>query len=511
MTKAKIVLAAIVWLIVLAAGISVWKLLIQPRQQQAAAQKEDAQREASLARTQGTSKYATEIAIGLDAFSGYALFRSDTFQSLLADKGIKIRLRDDAADYAARAKALESGDLQLALFPADALIKASAKLDALPATIVAVIDETRGADAMLGYRQKYPNLDALNAPETRFVLVGDSPSETLARVVMHDFDLRRLAPQPFVTVASPEEVLARYRAATPQSTEVFLTWEPYVSQLLANDQLHVVVDSSRFTGYIVDCLVVSRDYLLKHQSEVETLLECYFRCLYEYRQEGDMVKLVLADAKKTDQALTTEQATRLVAGIQWKNTQENLAHFGLRSGELKHVEDIIGRIMTVLVETHAIAGDPTQGQWNRLFFDAPLASLQTRNFHPGLKSETLREQASLGALDEAGWKRLVPVGTLSVPELVFARGSATLTDASRLTLDELAAKLQSWPQYYLEIQGDTVTQGDAAANRALADRRAATAFEYLLSLGMNPARLRTVTGAATGQTRVVFRVGQLPY
>ncbi len=511
MTKAKIVLAALVWLVILAIGVSFWKLVLEPKQQQSTKQQKQAQEKESLDKTQGTSKYTQDVAVGLDSFSGYAIFRSEAFQAQLAERGTRIRLIDDNANYAARAEALEKGELQMALFPADALIKISAKQNSLPSTIIAIIDETRGADAMVAYRSKYPNIDSLNQPDTQFVLLADSPSETLARVVMHDFDLKRLGKNPFLNVDSPEQILERYRKATPASKEVFIAWEPYVSQLLTNDQLHVLVDSSRFTGYIVDCLVVSRDYLLKNQATVEAFLECYFRALFSHHDKASLIQLVFDDAKKTKLALTKEQALRLVEGIQWKNTQENFAHFGLRAGTVVHVEDMLSRITNVLVSTAAIDQDPTNGQFNRLFFDRPLASLQTRNFHPGLQSEQVREQAGLVALSEEQWKSLVPVGTLSVPELVFARGSATLTEQSRSVLNELAEKLKSWPQYYLHVRGSASNKGDPDANRALATKRATTVVEYLLSLGMQSERIRSIEGGPSGETRVSFEVVQLPY
>ena len=52
-------------------------------------------------------------------------------------------LVDDGADYSQRIEALQSGEIQLAAFTIDALITASAELGELPATIVALIDETR--------------------------------------------------------------------------------------------------------------------------------------------------------------------------------------------------------------------------------------------------------------------------------------------------------------------------------------------------------------------------------
>ena len=511
MTKAKIVLAALVWLVILAIGVSTWKLVIEPRRQQTAQQQRDAQEKESLEKTQGTSKYTRELVVGLDSFSGYAVFRSEAFQNLLAERGIRVRLVDDNANYGDRAKGLESGQLQMALFPADALIKMASKQDALPSTIIAIIDETRGADAMVAYKKNFPNIDSLNQNSAKFVLLADSPSETLARVVMHDFDLRTLGTNPFTYVNSPDDLIERYKKATPASNEIFITWEPYVSQLLANDQLHVLVDSSRFTGYIVDCLVVSRDFLLKNQAAVEAFLECYFRALYAVNDRTALVKLVLDDAKKTKLALTKEQAERLVDGIQWKNTQENFAHLGLRAGALVHVEDMLSRITNVLVSTGAIERDPTNGQFNRLFFDQPLASLQTRNFHPGLQSEQVRDQAALKPLTDEQWKSLVPVGTLSVPELIFARGSASLTEQSRSVLDELAEKLKSWPQYYLHVRGSASSKGDPEANRNLAAKRATTVVEYLLSLGMSSERIKSIEGGPSGETRVTFQVVQIPY
>lgn len=324
---------------------------------------------------------------------------------------------------------------------------------------------------MLAYKSKFPDVDKLNRSDVRFVLVGDSPSETLARVVMQDFGLDQLSSTSIQRVASPEAILAKYKAATPQTDEVFVTWEPYVSQMLANDQLHVLVDSSRFTGYIVDTLVVSRDFLLKNGPVVESILEAYFTALHAFREEDAMIKLLLQDAKETKQELTEAQAKRLVQGIQWKNTLENLAHFGKRAGALVHIEDILSRISSVLVKAGAIDQPDSSKQFTKYFYDRPIESLLNKNFHPGLANETIREEAKLSALSDAQWGKLTTVGTLSVPELVFVRGSPNLTEASKRTLDDLAQKLQAWPQYYLIIRGNASQAGDTQANIKLASQR----------------------------------------
>jgi outer membrane protein OmpA-like peptidoglycan-associated protein len=510
-TKGKVVLVAIVWLLLFGIGVAVWRLVIFPArtQQQEEQAKEQVARD--VAKTSGTSRYLHELQLGLDSFSGYAVLRSEEFRKQLADRGIRIKNIDDGANYAKRAADLEQGSLQFAAFPIDALLKTFSKMDYPAATIVAIIDETRGADAMVAYKSKFPDVDRLNQPDVRFVLVGDSPSETLARVVMQDFDLDRLGANSIETMNSPEELMARYRAAAPTTNDVYVTWEPYVSQILGNDQLHVLVDSSRFTGYIVDSLVVSRDYLLKNGPVVESVLEAYFTALYAYRDDQALIRLLLEDAKQTKQELTQEQAQRLVAGIQWKNTQENFAHFGKRAGAVVHIEDMLTRIAGVLSKSGSISESSVNEKFNRYFFDRPIENLQSRNFHPGLASEAVRVEAKLKALSDTEWDRLVTVGTLSVPELVFLRGSSNLSDQSKRTLDDLFQKLQAWPQYYLIIRGNASQAGDMQANIQLAEQRGQAALKYLLSLGIPSERMRVVTGEITGQTRVTFVVGQMPF
>lgn len=507
MSKTKIALAALLWLFVLTVGVGIWKLVLQPAQKAEQAKEQETKEKEKLDSTQGTSRYQHEIAIGLDAFSGYAVLRSQEFRDQLAANGIRVSTSDDEADYAKRMDQLESGVIQFAAFPIDALIKVCSARNKLPVTIIALIDETRGADAMVAYTERFPDVDALNTAATRFVLVGDSPSETLTRVVMKDFDLANLASDPFRRVDSPEKIIQSYQAAAPTTDEVYVTWEPFVSQLLENPALHVIVDSSKFTGYIVDSLVVSRDYLVKQPQVVEQVLDSYFRSMNSFRDTAKLKQLVLDDAKRTGSKLTDAQADRLLAGIRWKNTLENYAHFGLRDDRVVHIEDMIARIMTVLIATKGIDRDPTGGQYPKLFFDKALAKLKSGNFLP---DELVRDDGELVELSEAQWGTLTPVGTLSVPELVFARGTARLTEASKQTLDELAKKLLTWPAYYIKVEGNAASGGNEAANLALARERADAAVDYLKMRGISTARMKSVQGKV-GQSRVVFILGELPY
>ncbi len=356
MSKGKLLALTLVWLVIVAVAALAWRLIFVPARERARQQ----DHEELVEGTSGQSQYRSSLNLALDQFSGYAILRSPQFQEQLHEKRIKVNLMDDGANYTQRLRRLREGEVQLAAFTIDALIKSSAELGDLPAVIVAIIDETRGADAMVAYKNNVPNVDALNRPETRFVLTPNSPSETLARVVMTHFNLNRLPANPFVMTRGPADTLNRYRQAAANSPEVYVLWEPFVSQILENENMHVVVDSSRFRGYIVDVLVVSRDYLLKNPNVVRDIVGCYFTAAYHYRQE--MVNLVQTDALQQEQTLTPEQAQRLVEGIRWQNTQENFAYFGLRQDAgRQHIEDMISNIMRVLLRTAAI---PRPHRWS---------------------------------------------------------------------------------------------------------------------------------------------------
>jgi outer membrane protein OmpA-like peptidoglycan-associated protein len=505
-TKGKLLAVVIVWLMIAGAVAVGWRMFVKPSLEEQA----ERERDEVIDQTSGNSRYAHSIDLALDPFSGYAVLRSAEFQQELQAKRVRVQLIDDQADYKARIRALQSGEVQMAAFTIDALVKACADLKDLPAVIVAVIDETRGADAMVASKRLFPNVDSLNHPDTRFVLTPDSPSETLARVVMNQFSLSDIAASPFVMTGSPEETITRYRDAKPSEREVYVIWEPYVSEILASDAMHVVVDSSRFRGYIVDVLVANREYLLKNDAVVRDVVGAYF--VAANRNRDSMKELVLRDAKQQRAKLTAQQAAKLVEGIRWKNSRENFAHFGmLPDSGLQHIEDMIANITRVLRETGGIAEDPTEGAPAKLFNERILRSLESSDFSPVLSSDQIvQDQFELPVLTDDQWRRLRPVGELKTTSLVFARGTDRLTGTSQATLDDLVRTLNTWPQYYVLVRGNASRQGPLEANRRLAESRALAAAKYLREHGIHASRVHAIGADPTGQTSVSFVLGEAP-
>jgi outer membrane protein OmpA-like peptidoglycan-associated protein len=278
--------------------------------------------------------------------------------------------------------------------------------------------------------------------------------------------------------------------------------------MLKNPQMQVVIDSSHFPSTIVDVIVANRDFVLKNPDVIKEVVESYLTSAYRYRDRQDMIQLVTQDAQATGSPLTGDEASKLVDGIWWKNTQENLAHTGHLVGKpLPHIEDVIGNITEVLRSTGAIESDPTAGKPNYLYYAKVFEELQ--DFHPGTDREDVRS-ITLPALNDQQWEQLTEVGTARVPALVFARGTDRLTELSRNVLDELAGKLTT-TRFYVLIRGNASNVGDLEQNKLLAERRAQAAHQYLVEKGVDSNRIRASGGEPSGTTSVTFMLGQLPY
>lgn len=515
--------AAGVWIGLLALAGVAYRYFVVPHQQA----EEEERRDEAISKTGSSSRFQSSVRIAHDAFSGYSVLRSPALAERMTNRGIRLDFQDDGADYEARIRALQSGSVQMAVFTIDALLIASAGLGEFPATILLVIDETRGADALVAHSAGVPDLDALNSPLARVVYTPSSPSETLARVVHDQFNIDAPVMSWLDPAADIDTVFRRLTQAVPTAPRAYVLWEPYLSRALEIPGVNVLVDTSQVRGAIVDVLVASRAWLAEEGGVARAVVEEYLATAYEVERSKGWTKLVQTDAKSNGDALTDAQAQHLVDGIVWKNTLENYAHFGILEGTaargVQHLEGMIRRLASLLVRSGALQSHPLEGRESWLYYDGILRQLQADSFHPALgkaagqlgQDAPIRADATLPSLTDAEWLNLLPVGSLRVPPIRFGRGAARLNRSAGRALDQLAERIEAWPSYYLTIVGQSRVGGDEAANRTLAEQRAAAVVQQLVQLGVPKARMRAIArigvGSGGAAQSVKFEVGQAPY
>jgi outer membrane protein OmpA-like peptidoglycan-associated protein len=119
------------------------------------------------------------------------------------------------------------------------------------------------------------------------------------------------------------------------------------------------------------------------------------------------------------------------------------------------------------------------------------------------------------AVDEAAARTTAPEGTAAAAlALPFQSGSAALTAEAEKMLEALAQALNApeLARYRFKIEGHTDTAGEAPANLALSERRAAAVREHLVSrfgvpaarlvaVGLGEAQLLVQTPNATAEPR----------
>lgn len=502
MSKSKIFLAIVAWIILLFLGVMLYRFFVVPSQEQKKVQEQIEAKKDKILKTSANSKSLETVNIHLDSFSGYAIYRSDVFKEECAKRGVRVNLVDDGGKFVDRIQNLSSGKCDMALFTIDAFIKSSAKIRDMPGTIVWISDESHGADAIVGNAKTAENIDSLNDAQMKIVATADSPSETLSLIVRDNFNLEKSSPTVFLN--DIEEVYNDYKNSKPSDKKVYVLWEPYVSKVLENKDYKILIDSEKFRDYIVDAMVASRDFLVKHPKKVQVIAEAYFASLY--RVKSDMK----SEFARDDKSLTAMQVERMVNCIQFKNTQENYAHFGLLPGyNLQNIESIISEILSLQLRSKVIEFDPSNQNFNLWYFPGVLTELQKSDFRPGL--ENIQQDNELPTLSEQEWQKLKPVGSLQVPKLVFRRGSSTISSGSEKTLEDLVLKLNKWTAYYLVIKGNSSSEGDPEANRILAEGRANSTKDWLISHGVNPNRIKVDEIKPNGSTTVNFILAENPY
>ncbi|HUG60916.1 MAG TPA: peptidoglycan-associated lipoprotein Pal [Methylomirabilota bacterium] len=75
----------------------------------------------------------------------------------------------------------------------------------------------------------------------------------------------------------------------------------------------------------------------------------------------------------------------------------------------------------------------------------------------------------------------------------FLVDQSTLTPEGASTLDRQAQWLALYPRYTVTVEGHADERGTREYNIALGARRAKSAHDYLVSRGVNPQRLRTIS------------------
>lgn len=474
-------MAAILWLIIITALGVTYKYFIRPNLDHKLQEK-----------TSSKSPYKAEVRLQLDSFSGYVVLRSEFFRNLLKKEGVRLILQDDQGDIFQRHKALASKRADFAVFTVDSYLLTGLSQGFTPSTIIAVIDESKGADAIVTKNPSIKSIQDLNNLDTRILLTPNSPSDFLTKVVVSQLNLDNLHKNFRQEHNGAAEIYRQLSRDSTTERKAYVLWEPYVT-MAREAGASILIDSSSLSGYIVDVLVARREFLDQKPHLSRMILKAYFEALFNFQANPhSLLQTLKKDAVKTGSPLLNDQkAEALSRSIDWRNTLNNYAHFGLnKRNDMEHIEDIMSNILEVLQRTGSAPNQNILDQFPTFYFDALLREMNQSDFHPQVQKLTKSgKRFELSQLTRQQWEELRPVAELKIAPIIFARGSSRINVQSYRNLKELSRKLKAWPRFYCLVRGHARGDGDAEANLKLAESRARAALKALLEGGVDSARL----------------------
>lgn len=456
------------------------------------------------------------ITIGMDSFAGYFPLCSPVMRQLMLADGYKLDCVDDKADTAGRFARLAQKQLDFAVATVDSFVLAGRPVN-YPGVIVAVLDESKGGDAIVARAEAVASLEDLKHRSGLAVAyTPNSPSHHLLKAVGVHFDVplfRGGDPAARRETAGSPEALAKLLSGEAQ---VAVLWEPDVSKALAQPGVVKLLGSDQTARLIVDILVAGRDLQDRYPERVQLVLGNYFKALKVYRDDPARLQSDLAAYA----GVTPEIAGRMAKGIAWAGLQDNASLWlGLAapgSVPTHGLFDTIDATMRILREVGDIADSPLPGgDPRRVINSRAVATLFTQGITPATGTAFLAQpaagplQADFPALDAAGWERLRGIGALKVRPILFRSGTAELSLEDKRELDAAAEALKSYPNFRIEVQGHSKPGADEQANVQLSQERAEAVARYLqITYDTDPDRLRAV---GLGSARPLPRQGGEAY
>jgi outer membrane protein OmpA-like peptidoglycan-associated protein/ABC-type amino acid transport substrate-binding protein len=435
------------------------------------------------------------LRIGVDNWIGYYPLCSPEMRRNLRSRGYTLQCIDDAANYAERFDKLAGGELDFAVATVDSWLL-NGNRRAYPGVIVAVIDESKGGDAIVARGDRISDLNALSKHKgLKIAYTPASPSEHLLKSLNTHFDLGLYGKGDTSWQSPSDGSPAALKQLLAGEVDAAVLWEPDVSRALTKDGIVKLVGTEDTDKLIVDILIASRRQVSRDPDAVDALLDAWFETLKGYT--ASRASLVRDIRKETD--LGEEQIGPMLDGVAWAGLAEN----GSIWFDVLQQRDIgsdglieaIGSAAQVLVDNGDFDQSPVPGDDPyRLTSKQFIQQLYQRAYPNG--AAVTRESSLSGSfppLSEQAWGQMRRIGTLKVEPISFRRGTGLLDLEGKRTIDLIVERLRRYPSFHILVEGHTGIAGDTKQNLKLSLSRAEAVTRYLMvTYNIDPDRLRAV-------------------
>jgi outer membrane protein OmpA-like peptidoglycan-associated protein/ABC-type amino acid transport substrate-binding protein len=434
-----------------------------------------------------------KMVIGVDNWIGYFMLCSAELRKRLRTGGYLLQCQDDKADYATRMQRLKDGELQFAVATVDSYILNGAP-KGFPGTILAVIDESKGGDAIVAWKDRIATVDDLKKQTTlKIAFTPNSPSEHLLKAMSVHFDVAALRQRKGawrLEATGSEDALDKLLA---KKADVAVLWEPDVTRALANGGIVKLLGSEDTDKLIVDVLLVNRKFSQERPDAVSALLAAYFEVAKLYRENPPRLEVDVVEATR----IPLDKVKTLLKGVAWAGLGENFQAWLGGAGGVDGLVDAIQSTVKILIASGDFRDNPIPEQdpyriINRQFLSEIYVKTVTGGV-PATAGPAQSLQRQFKPLNDAEWVALKEVGTLKTLPVVFQSGTAELGLEGKQELDKAMENLTHYPNFRVIVKGHTGLKGSPEENRKLAQERAESVARYLqVTYNVDANRLRVI-------------------
>ncbi len=442
-----------------------------------------------------------KITIAVDNWIGYFPLCSPEMRKQMRSAGWNWQCEDDKADYAKRMQRFKDRDYEFVVATVDSYILNGAS-KGFPGITIAVIDESKGGDAILARKDKVANLNAMKGrTDLTVAFTPNSPSHHLGKAAATHFDVPELLPPQGprrIETDGSEEALKKILSG---EANVAILWEPDVSRALAKGNIVKLIGTEDTEQLIVDILLLGREFADKNSDVVRLALSTYFQVLKFYRDNPDILtKEIVAETKLSESAVKS-----MLKGVSWVNLADNAQKwFGVSLQGRTADEGLFSTIestVRILRSSKDFQSNPIpDSDPNRLIRSEYVRELYIKGSNTGFTVQGKVEtppanslEARFASLDEAGWKNMREVGALKIQPVTFQTGTAELNLDGKAEIDVAVEALKHYPKFRVLIKGHTGMSGDPEVNKKLSQERAESVLRYLtVTYSIDPNRLRAI-------------------
>ena len=300
-----------------------------------------------------------------DAWSGYAPFRDPNLLDGTAYSLVYV----EQVCQDVRAADITTGRADIAVTSLDQYL-----LNSPEGTVVGVIDQSVGADALALGTVDHPDLDSVDdlpalvdeyadkGEKPVLAYTGNSPSEMLLNELANATEELRLSD---FELASVDQSATAYEMLVADEAQLAVIWEPDTSTARAAGYT-ITLSSGDVPNSIVDVIVASDELIARDPAAVQAVVSSFYETMDGYLSDPAALTGFYAE----DGGLEPEAAESLIAGIQLYGTRDadvfmNDEVFPLDKSQVEQSVDSIGSVLSLVHPEIALDRAKVDGSYVR--------------------------------------------------------------------------------------------------------------------------------------------------